>query len=87
MCKIALLDFVHCLNNKITPVQKLDSTSLSSGRNGARRQRTYLGLLVELASDLSSSTRWPNRWAFRLLFPFFYLNTRAESSFQKLAIL
>jgi hypothetical protein len=44
-----LLDFVHCLNHKVTTFRKLDSASVFRLKGG-RGQRTYLlGTLVELA--------------------------------------
>jgi enoyl reductase-like protein len=53
MCKTVPLDFVHCLNHKITMSWKLDSAfQLKKKREEKARESICLGSLAELAVDL-----------------------------------
>jgi hypothetical protein len=52
MYKTAPLDFVHCLNYKITMFWKLDSAVFNKKRAEEDRESICWGSLVELAIEL-----------------------------------
>jgi hypothetical protein len=81
MCNIALLDFVHLVNYKIT-IWKLDSASVFWYRGEKRTENLYFGPLVELSSDLNNKSFRKNLILVSFCSVFLYTKLRSNVIYQ-----